>query len=349
MSLCRVYFYYFASLALFISLIVVIAFGTATGHAWYQSLWATEVFSIPLILFLLGICLFISGLFGWFVSNTMKKKLEEVNYRLFQFENGTFTPSTYKEEIEEFNHIWKRLDLLQQRLEEQIKSSQKMASERAEWHEQMKQEVVSQERHRLARELHDSVSQQLFAASMLLSAVNQQQSTGITNEKSKNQLALVEDIVTQAQSEMRALLLHLRPVQLEGKSLKSGMDELLKELAAKHPMNLNWHVENVNLEKGVEDHLFRIVQEAISNTLRHAKAKSLEVRLVKINPFVLLKIVDDGIGFSLDKQKVGSYGLKSIQERVTEIGGTVKIISLPNKGTSLEVKVPIIEKKDDHD
>lgn len=347
MSICRVSFYYFASLALFISVFVVIAYGMATEEAWYRTLWFAQIFSIPLILFLLGVSLFISGIFGWFAGNMMKKKLGEVNFRLFQLENGTFTPSSYNEEIDEFHHVWQRLDQLQLRLEEQVKSSQKMANERAAWHEQIKQEVVSQERHRLARELHDSVSQQLFAASMLLSAVNQQQ--GPTNEKSKKQLALVEDIVTQAQSEMRALLLHLRPVQLEGKSLKSGMEELLKELAAKHPMNLTWHVENINLEKGVEDHLFRIVQEAISNTLRHAKAKSLEVRLVKINPFILLKIVDDGIGFSIEKQKVGSYGIKSIQERVTEIGGTLKIISLPNKGTSLEVKVPIIEKKDDHD
>ena len=101
----------------------------------------------------------------------------------------------------------------------------------------MRQEAISQERHRLARELHDSVSQQLFAMSMMMSAINEQ----ITEfPEVTKQLQLVENMVVNAQSEMRALLLHLRPVQLEGKKLTEGIEELLTELSRKQHMKIEW-------------------------------------------------------------------------------------------------------------
>ena len=97
------------------------------------------------------------------------------------------------------------------------------------------------------------------------------------SENAVKQRMLVEEIINDAQTEMRALLLHLRPVQLEGKSLKAGMEEILTELTARLPMKVTWKIQDVSLDKGVEDHLFRILQESVSNTLRHAKASLLEV------------------------------------------------------------------------
>ena len=195
----------------------------------------------------------------------------------------------------------------------------------------------------MARELHDSVSQQLFAATMLLSAINQNPDP--TSETAIKQRRLVEGIINEAQSEMRALLLHLRPIQLEGKSLKSGMEEILSELTSKLPIEVIWNIQDVKLDKGMEDHLFRIVQEAVSNTLRHAKASLLEVTLKQINQVVFLKIMDNGQGFDVNKQNTGSYGLSNMKERASEIGGSVKIISILGKGSSIEVKVPILLQK----
>ncbi len=104
-------------------------------------------------------------------------------------------------------------------------------------------------------------------------------------------------------------------------------------------------IEDTDVKRNVaggEDHLFRIVQEALSNTLRHAKAKKTEVRLRKIDQYAILKIIDDGVGFEVGVNKAGSYGLRSMQERVHEIGGTLKVLSFPAKGTQIEVKVPIM-------
>lgn len=344
MSIRKAYLTYFIFLAVIVASLATFSYVEVFKGDWYKYLFLTTVFYIPVIIFVLGLSIIFGGITGWIVGGFVKKKLDGMNTSLRELENGNYQQmSSNNEDIEEISVLWEQFRGLQQRLEQQAEVSQKLANERVK----LKQEVVSEERNRLARELHDSVSQQLFAASMLLSAINEQQKN--SQEPFQKQLTLVEEIVNESQSEMRALLLHLRPVQLEGKSLKNGIEELLKELVAKQPMKIIWNVDHIKLEKGIEDHLFRIIQEVISNTLRHAKAKSFELRLMGLQKFVLLKMVDDGVGFDMAKQKAGSYGLKSIQERVSEIGGTCKMISLPNKGTSIEAKIPIIGKKGDDD
>ena len=135
-----------------------------------------------------------------------------------------------------------------------------------------KKKSLEAERHRLARELHDSVSQQLFAAMMMMSALNEQAIRDDAPEMQKKQLAMVTDIINASQSEMRALLLHLRPVTLEGKSLKQGIEQLLKELETKIKISLKWDIEEFTMPSSIEDQLFRVIQELLSNTLRHAKA-----------------------------------------------------------------------------
>lgn len=106
-------------------------------------------------------------------------------------------------------------------------------------------------------------------------------------------------------------------------------------------MDIKWKVEDFPLDKGVEDHLFRILQESVSNTLRHSKASEFEVLLIKRDDLVILRIVDDGIGFEVNEMKAGSYGMQNMHERAVEIGGTLKVVSVKNKGTRLEVKVPV--------
>ncbi|UAC48895.1 sensor histidine kinase [Bacillus aquiflavi] len=348
MSVRLIFFYYFVGTAFVVSCLSITAFVIVFDADWYEILFTKQLLSLPLSLFIIVSSMILGAIFSMIAGNFFKNKLEKVNTALLELANGNIQTLPQTDNgVEEITMMSVQIGHIQERLKEQVLLSQKMANERAAWSEKALKEVVSKERSRLARELHDSVSQQLFAASMLVAAINQQQD--LTAPATKKQLTMIEGIITDAQSEMRALLLHLRPVQLEGKSLKSGIEELLRELSVKHSMEISWNIEEVELEKGVEDHLFRIVQEALSNTLRHAKAKSLEVLVKKFNQFILLKIVDDGIGFTMDQQKVGSYGLKNINERVSEIGGTVKIISFPNKGTSVEVRVPIFEKKDGSD
>lgn len=221
----------------------------------------------------------------------------------------------------------------------QKKSLLKMSDERAEGEDKRIQERIIQERQRLARELHDSVSQQLFAASMLLSAITEQQESD--NQEIPKTLAQAEKIVQQAQLEMRALLLHLRPAALHNKSLTQGLEELLFELQQKVHFTIRFRLEDVSLSKGVEDHLFRIAQETLSNTLRHANASEVDILFVERDGLAIFRVQDNGIGFMKDEGNAGSYGLHHIQERAIEMGGTSKIVSVPSQGTIVEVKVPV--------
>lgn len=307
----------------------------------WSALWNTELMDLPFII--LVICISILGglIFGIISGLLWRKQLLSISDALYQIEQGRNPSQPIEKQQAEMNTIWERLKKVQNHITEQAKLSQKLANEKAIDQEKRIQEIVSEERNRLARELHDSVSQQLFAASMMMSAINETKPP--TDERETKQLKMVEEMIHQSQLEMRALLLHLRPVALKGKSLQEGIQELLVELSQKVPVSIEMKIEDFHIDKGVEDHLFRILQESVSNTLRHSKANQLEVLLINRDGFAILRIVDDGIGFDIEETKTGSYGLQNMHERAVEIGGTMRLVSMKNKGTRIEVKVPMMK------
>jgi NarL family two-component system sensor histidine kinase LiaS len=213
------------------------------------------------------------------------------------------------------------------------------------WTEKVKFTAVIEERQRLARELHDAVSQQLFAISMTATAVSR--TIERDWERAKRQVQLIEEMAAVAQSEMRALLLHLRPVHLDGKNLGQALTVLVDELKQKVPMTITLEVdETIVLQPNAEDHLFRIAQEALSNTLRHSKADSMEIKLIRSGNQVHMSLLDSGIGFDLESKKQTSYGLLTMEERVLELGGSLKMISKPGEGTAIHIWVPADGQRD---
>ncbi len=329
-----------ASLAIIICSTILLSFMIRFPVLDWKELWDTNIMDIPFILFVPSFSIVLGVLFGLGMGMYWRKQLQSVDSWLHDIEEGRQIELNDMNSSGDIQSIASRVSKIQKQIVEQAKLSQKLATEKAEDIENRMQEIISQERNRLARELHDSVSQQLFAASMLMSAINESKTS--TDEREGKQLKMVEEMIHQSQLEMRALLLHLRPVALKGKTLQEGINELLIELSQKVSMEIKWKIEDFPLDKGIEDHLFRILQEAVSNTLRHAKSTTLEVLLIHRDDFVILRVVDDGIGFDVEKAKAGSYGLNNMYERAVEIGGTFKIISLKNSGTRLEVKVPRI-------
>ena len=306
----------------------------------WSLLWKQKIMDVPFIVIIPSLTIVLGIFYGVMAGLSHKAQLKIISDGLQNMEEGKPLEQDKPVQDNELQAIFKRMDKIRNSMAEQVKLSQKLATQKAEDQEKRIQEIVSQERNRLARELHDSVSQQLFAASMLMSAITEINSSRDTAEA--KQLKLVEGMIHQSQLEMRALLLHLRPVALKGKTLQDGIQELCLELLQKVPMDITWKVEDMTLDKGVEDHLFRILQESVSNTLRHAKSTKLEILLILRDEMVILRIVDNGIGFDVDTSKTGSYGLQNMYERAVEIGGTLKIVSIKDKGTKLEVKVPMM-------
>ncbi|MFX3632294.1 MAG: sensor histidine kinase [Candidatus Pristimantibacillus sp.] len=223
---------------------------------------------------------------------------------------------------------------------EDVKTEQEESD--AKWTEKVKFSAVIEERQRLARELHDAVSQQLFAISMTATAVSR--TIERDWERARRQVQLIEEMAAVAQSEMRALLLHLRPVHLDGKNLALALSTLVEELKQKVPMTIQLEVdETIVLKPDTEDHLFRIAQEALSNTLRHSKADMMEIKFQRIGNEARMLLKDSGVGFDLEAKKQTSYGLLTMAERVNELGGTLHMESKLGEGTIIDIRVPFEE------
>ena len=204
--------------------------------------------------------------------------------------------------------------------------------------------LIEKERKRIARDLHDTVSQELFAAHMILSGVSQQ-ALKLDREKMQTQLQSVAAILETAQKDLRVLLLHLRPVELEEKSLVEGIQILLKELEDKSDLKVSLKQNVSKLPKKIEEHIFRILQELISNTLRHAQASCLDVYLYQTDVELQLKVVDNGIGFQLGSLDDLSYGLRNIKERVEDMAGTIQLLTAPKQGLAVDIRIPLLDKE----
>ena len=219
------------------------------------------------------------------------------------------------------------------------------AVQKAENQSLVKEEaIIEKERKRIARDLHDTVSQELFAAHMILSGVSQQ-ALKLDREKMQTQLQSVAAILETAQKDLRVLLLHLRPVELEEKSLIEGIQILLKELEDKSDLKVSLKQNVSKLPKKIEEHIFRILQELISNTLRHAQASCLDVYLYQTDVELQLKVVDNGIGFQLGSLDDLSYGLRNIKERVEDMAGTVQLLTAPKQGLAVDIRIPLLDKE----
>ncbi|GAB2542610.1 sensor histidine kinase [Gracilibacillus alcaliphilus] len=304
----------------------------------WSVLWTKKVFEVPFIVILPTITILFGAVVGMVMTSFWQRRIQYMETSLTSIlKNQTFSdPVSY----EEMQDVLDRLKEVQQYIQDQTKRAQKLIEERASDQEETINQVISEERNRLARELHDSVSQELFAASMLVSAVIAANNN--ENETLTKQLQQIETMIQQSQLEMRALLLHLRPVQLKNKTLNEGIEQLLAELAAKVPMDIEWKLEEITVNKGIEDQLFRILQETISNALRHAKASKVSVLLMEREDLIILRITDDGVGFNVQEKQDRSYGLTNMYERAAEVGANLKIVSIKDQGTKVEVRVPLI-------
>lgn len=282
--------------------------------------------------------------FGSWQSGRTSRRLRQLEEAMLHLEKGHLKGRVVPMGDDEIGRLAGRLARIRSKWEEQVTSLQRLSNDNAELASQARFTAIVEERQRLARELHDAVSQQLFAISMTATALSR--TLDKDPEKAKHQIVLIEEMASVAQSEMRALLLHLRPVHLEGKRLTDGLRDLVQELESRVQIAISTDFdEDISLPKGIENHLFRIVQEALSNTLRHARASKLALTLKKIGETVYMTIRDNGIGFDPNEQKQASYGLKTMQERANELGGSLDIVSAPGKGTRIDIRIPIMNRE----
>ena len=324
---------------------LVFMLAKVTQHDFLRLLLA-NVLSAPLLVYLLIGALLISSGVTVIVLWRQRVVRSQLDSRLAQLNAGQYQAPIFNRSQQAEAALGKQpaalLEALRQKMIRLQREIERYSNTPVRFSGETREVILTGERHRLARELHDSVSQQLFAAMMMLSALRSVAARDPKQEALNKQLDTIQKVINEAQAEMRALLLHLRPTNLEGKSLKQGIIQLLKELQTKITIKITWQLDDIQLNAAAEDNLFRIVQELLSNTLRHAKADSLEVYLKRLQDMVILRMVDDGVGFDpKETSSNGNYGLANIKERAAAMGGTAKVVSVVGQGTSVEVRVPL--------
>lgn len=219
-----------------------------------------------------------------------------------------------------------------------------IAVENERLYRQAQHATIEKERHRLARELHDGLSQSLYSL-QLFTATAQEYLKLNEKEKLKVVLEEIKKIANQCLKEMRLMVYHLRPGPLLGKNLTEVLQQRLEEVEKRAGIRTKlWIAPSFHLPESLVPDLYRIIEEALNNSLRHAGASSVEVILDKKGPNFIVEIKDNGHGFDPLLVKEGGQGLINMRKRAEELGGDLKIISSPGKGTTVRIRLK--EKRD---
>jgi signal transduction histidine kinase len=215
-----------------------------------------------------------------------------------------------------------------------------VAIESAQLHERAEQLAVVQERQRLARELHDSVTQALYSVNLYAEATRMALSTGKI-EVATNNLRELRNMAREAMLDMRMLVFELHPPTLEEEGLASALRTRLDAVEARSGIQTEFQVEgDSQIPLAVEEELYRIAQEALNNAVKHARAERVFVRLEANGECFRLEVRDNGTGFDLESAgKGGGRGLHSIEERVKRLNGELTIDTIQGEGTTLRVEV----------
>ena len=216
-----------------------------------------------------------------------------------------------------------------------------VAIENARLYAQAVQSAALTERSRLARELHDSVSQALFG--IVLGARTVLHNGRKSDSKVLEPMEYVLKLSEAALAEMRALIFELRPESLQNEGLLIAFQKQAEALCARHRIDVRTDLGNEEPPIGlpVKEALYRIGLEAVQNTIKHAAATQIDLRLHVMDAQVILEIRDNGHGFDSNGKFPGHFGLYTMRERAEQLGGMLELSSVVNQGTIVRVSVPI--------
>jgi signal transduction histidine kinase len=277
-----------------------------------------------LLLFLLGAGL-MGAVFGTFFANGLSTRFKRLFTAIDAWSAGDFSTLINDNTGDEISQFSQRLNNMASQLRDLLRRRQEMA--------------VSEERNRLARDLHDSAKQQALAASFQLG-------TALTlydsdSQKAKKHLVEADALVDSVRNELTNLVHELRPLELDGQDFSEILRDYVLEWSQRSGIESNISIngkDEASLES--REALFRIAQEALANVLRHSSATAVELSLQFKDGGVTLLVKDNGCGFDLQAQHTG-LGLSSMQQRAQSLGGSFVIVSQPGQGTQITVTLPV--------
>lgn len=292
----------------------IIAFNVTTSFA---SVLSYFLHTLPVTFFL---CLLF-----YYGSSLWSRRLNQLTKVVNSWSQGDFSVMIQENRSDEIGQLTQHLNSMAQQLQHFIVTKQELAA--------------SNERNHLARELHDTVKQMVFALGFQLEIARKLHHD--ENDQLTLHLQEAQNILQDIQKEMTNLIFPMRQTVLENKDLADALARYLAKwsyqygIFVKYTTDIQGQEKNFALSARVKETFFRITQEALSNVARHSKASSVQVTLTIGWLYINLRIADDGEGFDYTKKKEHGMGLSSMEERMNAIGGHLQISSIPLLGTEV--------------
>jgi NarL family two-component system sensor histidine kinase LiaS len=265
-------------------------------------------------------------IFGFLTAWGLTRRLQRLARAAQAWSRGDFSVAVKDRSKDEIGQLSRELNQMAAQLENLIQTRQELATLEA--------------RNRFARDLHDSVKQQVFATSFQVAAAR-----ALLEKDAKAaeaHLTQAEELARQAQRELNVLIQEMRPAALEGKGLAAALRDYVRSWSRRAEIQVEVHIRGereVPLE--VEQALFRVAQEALANVARHSGAGNAEVDLIYTADSLTLRVTDNGRGFDPAKDPGEGFGLQSMHERLAGLGGRVEVESSPGKGTIITCSCPL--------
>jgi signal transduction histidine kinase len=283
-------------------------------------------FFIVTALVMLAISLPVGAVFGWLASRGLRKRLGALSAASKAWSKGDFTLTPGDRSGDEIGELTRNLNKMAEQLQTHIHTRDELAR--------------VEERNRLARDLHDTVKQQTYASRMQLSAARNLFTSNPQGASEHLEAAL--QLNRETQQELKLIIDELRPAALQGR----GLAQALQEYAARWREHTGIQVETLisserPLPLDVEQVLYRVLQESLSNVARHAEATSVKIALDMTPAQVILSIADDGRGFDPETVPSHSLGLAGMKSRLAEVGGRLVVESSSGNGSKVIAQVKL--------
>jgi NarL family two-component system sensor histidine kinase LiaS len=298
----------------------------------------------PIIVTFILPWLLVSGglgmLYAWLVGRGFARRIVRLTEASVDLSDGSLSRRIEDPSADELGQLGRQFNAMADQLSESMRSLRLLADKNAQLAEQAAQLAAVEERNHLARELHDSVSQELFSLTMLAAAARR--TLDSNPQLAAERLLEIEESARRALEETRSLIFALRPAALDDRGLAPALRDLMRALEERQGLSVALRVtgeRRMPLEH--EQALFRIVQEALANVARHSGVRAAEIELCYGDSMVTLAIRDAGRGFDpAAARNPRAIGLLSMAERAEALGGVLQIFSEPGAGARILVAIP---------
>lgn len=303
-------------------------------------------FALSLLMFLLPTAL-VSGLiglaYGWLAGRGFSRRLKRLTEAHAALAAGDLSRRVGDSSADEIGQLSRQFNTMAEQLADNLRALRLLVDQNAQLAERAAQLATVEERNRLARELHDSVSQELFSLSLLAAASRRMIEK--KPEVAAQQLDEIQQMAQRALQETRSLISALRPAALDGRGLSPALRDLVAAAQERQGMQVDLSISGerrLPIER--EQALFRIAQEALANVARHSGVRAARVALCYEDDHVDLTVRDAGCGFDPQRSRgARSIGLESMAERASALGGTLRVESAPGQGTTVSVVLPVAD------